>query len=238
MRRQYKIFSTKILDKSVHKLLLLHGFDVEEVDAIAIEYEEELAIVEKALNGEFGAIIFTSSRGVDAISGLLQKHIARMQTTLICCIGYRTKEVIEELGLQVTVSADNASILAEKVSQLSVSSVLYICGNLASQDMQNGLAKFDIVVDRLEVYNTILNYPKLEMTDYEALLFFSPSGVRSIFQNNNIPKDALAVAIGSTTGRALQELEHQNIFISPRPDIEILLSSLKSHLEENHAVQE
>jgi uroporphyrinogen-III synthase len=63
------------------------------------------------------------------------------------------------------------------------------------------------------VYSTTETCPKLEK-DYDLILFFSPSGVRSISAKNDISK-AVKVCIGPTTAREFNT--ENNLLIAEYP---------------------
>ncbi|WP_257603665.1 uroporphyrinogen-III synthase [Riemerella anatipestifer] len=76
------------------------------------------------------------------------------------------------------------------------------------------------------VYETELLYPTLNKK-YDALVFFSPSGVRSFVKNNSIT-DEMVFCIGNTTALEVAKYTSQKPIISTKQNLNDLLSLVKS----------
>ena len=110
--------------------------------------------------------------------------------------------------------ANNSEELAEKISANDADkSLIYFSGSISMRALVEGLNRDLISFEELVVYKTTETQPKLEH-NYDLILFFSPSGVRSITTYNDISK-ALKVCIGPTTAREFKQ--QQKILIAEYP---------------------
>ena len=122
--------------------------------------------------------------------------------------------------------AENASELAETlVKKHQNESFLFLCGNKRRAELPDTLIKNNVQYKELEVYRTNLN-PKGFQRDFDGILFFSPSGIRSYLLENNIANSTL-FCIGETTAKeAKKHTEH--IIIANKPTVEnVLVHAIK-----------
>ena len=80
----------------------------------------------------------------------------------------------------------------------------------------------------LEVIETYTSsaQPKA-MGNYDAVLFYSPSGVESYLQNNSL-EHSTSFAIGETTAQSLKKYT-DNIITATQPTIEHLIAAVRKH---------
>jgi len=77
----------------------------------------------------------------------------------------------------------------------------------------------------IETYSTIAQ-PKA-VGNYDAVLFYSPSGVESYLQNNRLDQ-SMSFAIGETTALSLQKYTN-NIITATQPTIEHLIAAVRKY---------
>ncbi len=78
------------------------------------------------------------------------------------------------------------------------------------------------MVHEVVVYETV-ETPTVAADDIDAILFFSPSAVKSFFSVNQLKSGAICFAIGATTAAAVKEYSGNKVFISEAPTQEALL---------------
>ena len=166
------VLSTKKLLGNQRTLLLNAGISLVEYNAIKIEFVP----FEIPLNIENA--IFTSQNAVEAIQD------SRFKIQNCFCIGEKTKSLLEEYGRKVIAMTEYASQLAENlVKNHKNDSFHFFCGNIRSDEIPSKLKENNISFEEIEVYRTTLNPKKFERK-FDAVLFFSPSGVRSFVEGN------------------------------------------------------
>ena len=216
-----KILSTKIL--STKQRSLISDFDVQEVSMIDISFGEDFKVEEKVENA-----VFTSANSVRSVFSVHKNDIANFDT--IFCVGQKTKDLLEQLGLQVTVVANNAIELADELAnrfsknENSLKEISWFCGNLRNNDLPRIMAENGVLVTEYLVYETKFVPVKLDIS-FDAILFFSPSGVKSYLKLNKTNSKPV-ICIGATTAtEAIQHFEF--VYISDDTSVESVLEKIK-----------
>jgi uroporphyrinogen-III synthase len=80
-----------------------------------------------------------------------------------------------------------------------------------------------IKFNEIQVYETTLQPQKIKANP-EAILFFSPSGVKSYLKHNTIHKQ-ICFCIGDTTAEALSKIT-KNIIVADQPTIEDVIEDV------------
>ena len=213
------VLSTKILAENQKQLLLNSGIGLVEYDAISIGFDNSSLDAPIPRN-----LIFTSQNGVKGF--FTQYPEFQTRELNIFCVGDKTKAEILKNGYEVKASANNSEELAHLiVAEFREKEFLYICGSMRREELPRILKKETIAIKELEVYSTSLN-PKKFDRKFEGVLFFSPSGVKSYCQENDL-NSGTAFCIGKTTAAEAQK-HTQNIIIANKPSIEnVIVQAVK-----------
>jgi uroporphyrinogen-III synthase len=143
--------------------------------------------------------IFTSRNAVKAYLNKTKNKAPSQTSDAPCfCVGQKTRTYLLENGLKVHKMAENASELANFiVKNYQNASFLLLLGNRSRPELRQQLSENAINFDVVEVYTTSLT-PKKFYEDFDGILFFSPSGVQSFTQENELSQH-VAFCIGETT---------------------------------------
>lgn len=167
------------------------------------------------------ALIFTSQNAVKAVYSHAQAKVKNCY-----CVGKKTKLLLEENGQKVTkmmqTSADLTSFLL-KIEQNE--RFLFFTGNERMPHLEEGFRQNNLPLEVVEVYHSAPQ-PKA-MGNFDAILFYSPNGVKSYLQKNTL-NNTLCFAIGPTTAEALQE-HTETIITAKQPSIEHVIAAVKNH---------
>ena len=215
------ILSTKILAENQKQLLLNSGIGLVEYDAITIEFDNTTLDAPIPRN-----LIFTSQNGVKGF--FTQYPEFQTRELNIFCVGDKTMAEILKNGYEVTASANSSTELAELiVNKFSEKEFLYICGSMRREELPEILQKENISLKELEVYKTSLS-PKKFNSSFNGILFFSPSGVKSYCQVNELNLST-AFCIGETTAAEAKKYT-KNIIIANKPSIEnVIVQAVKKY---------
>ncbi len=208
------ILSTKKLSEAQKELLLNSGLGYIEYDAIQIELLD--VEIDKAVEHA----IFTSKNAVLSILN------SKFKIQKCFCVGEKTKKLLEEKGLQVLETAQNASDLAQIiVKKYKNESFLFFCGNLRRDELPMILKQHYVHLKEQVVYKTQYNSKKYHRS-FDGVLFFSPSGVQSYTSENEMNK-SIAFCIGNTT--ASEAKKHTaTIIIANKPTVEnVIVQAVK-----------
>lgn len=216
-----KILSTKVLTQNQKDLL--KGFEVKEVPMIDISFGNNFSLTEKINNA-----IFTSVNSVKAVFEINKINPSLFNT--VFCVGTKTQKILEKHGLKVEVVAGDAQQLSDKLvskiaeKSIQLDEVNWFCGNIRNTILPSMMAENGILITEYVVYKTEL-VPKKVEDDYDSILFFSPSGVRSYLQKNN-PIQKPIVCIGVTTAtEALNSFDE--VYMADETTVESVIEKVK-----------
>ncbi len=177
-----------------------------------------------ALAHEKKAIIFTSAQAVSAVIDCLGNKQPDWQ--IFCISGATKKAVVDYFGADKILGlGDDAIDLSRQIESVSAQEIVFFCGNKRLDTLPVLLSDKGFRVSECNVYETALTPVKLNQ-DYNAILFFSPSGVESYLSENEIPASAVLFSIGKTTAKALQQKVPNEVIISAKPDKHILVQTV------------
>lgn len=211
------VLSTKILKENQRSLLLQAGISLVQYDAIKIEW------VPFKIPSEVNNAIVTSQNAVRSILN------SKFKIQQCFCVGERTKSLLEENGFKVVKMTEYASELASYlVENHKNDSFHFFCGNIRSDEIPSKLKENTIAFEETEVYKTTLNPKKFER-NFDAILFFSPSGVRSFVTENKIDKSKV-VCIGTTTASEAKKYT-ENVVIANATTVESVIAKTVKKLK-------
>ena len=120
----------------------------------------------------------------------------------------------------------NASILADFIlKNTKKEPFLFFTGNQRMPVIEAAFARENRSLEVVETYTSSAQ-PKA-MGNYDAVLFYSPSGVESYLQNNSLV-DSTSFAIGETTAQSLKKYT-DNIITATQPTIEHLIAAVRKY---------
>ncbi len=216
MANRVQIVSTKILSPLHKQELMKYGVELIEADFIKTENKSfEL----KDLNE---SLIFTSQNAVHSV--LSHPDSEQLKKKNVYCVGLKTKTLLSDNGFNVVAYTGYAADLAEIITLIyGNESYTFFSGNMRRDTLPEALKENGIKFNEIEVYETTLQPQKLK-TNPEAILFFSPSGVKSYLKHNMINKQ-ICFCIGDTTAEALSKIT-KNIIVADQPTIEDVIEDV------------
>lgn len=217
------VLSTKKLSSSQRELLINAGVSLVDYNAIRIQFKPFKA------SSNIKNAIFTSQNGVNSFfdkSNLSQDNNNSVNTIDNCfCVGEKTKALLEKNGQKVIKMTEYASGLASYLVENHKNDHFhFFCGNIRSDVIPSALSNNNISFKEIRVYNTSLQPKKFER-QFDAILFFSPSGVRSYCEerSNLTNSKAIFVCIGTTTAQEAKSYT-KNVIISNSTTVESVIA--------------
>ncbi len=191
--------SAKVLEQATEQNIILDCISY--IETAFIE-SEGLKKTIKNLGTEKKAVVFTSMNSVEAV----KMHLPSQPEWEIYCMGNTTRQLVENyFGKDhLKETATDAAALSKKIIDSNITEVVFFCGNIRRDELPEALQSNNIKVKEVIVYDTIETPVKLAK-EYNAVLFFSPSAVRSFFKANKIPPQTVLFAIGNTTKKEIQD---------------------------------
>ena len=207
------VLSTKKLKESQKLILQNAGVSLVEYNAIKIEF------IPFQVPKNIENAIFTSQNAVEAF---FLTNVRSSAVENCFCVGEKTKSLLKENGVNVIKMTEYASELAAYlVKNHKTDAFHFFCGNIRSDEIPSTLKENNIFFEEIEVYKTTLNPKKFER-QFEAILFFSPSAVRSFISENKIDK-SIAVCIGTTTASEAKKYT-ENVVIANATTVESVIA--------------
>ncbi|MET3536629.1 uroporphyrinogen-III synthase [Chryseobacterium limigenitum] len=206
-----KILFTKNIDQSILSQQL--GEDIL-VDCVEVIKTNSIRV--NSFDLKNSSLIFTSVNGV--ISFFKNQFKPNEDFTAknynkIYCVGEKTKRELRKNGFGTFKVLKNAETLSKFIiTHCQHEQFVHFCGNLAIDVLDKELPLQNIKYNKVTVYNTEEINP-LVPEKYHAIVFFSPSGVRS-FANQNSLEGMTLFSIGETTSRELRKHTQEKIYTS------------------------
>lgn len=197
-----KILFTKNIDRTIISKEL--GDDIV-ADGIEVIRTTPLAVQPFDLKNY--SLIFTSVNGVNSFfkNGFKpDEDFTAKNYNKIYCVGEKTKKAVRKHGFGTFKVMKNADALSKFITaKCQHENFLHFCGNLAISVLDNELPLQNIKYKKVIVYNTEEINPVIT-EKYHAVVFFSPSGVRSFAKQNSLENITL-ISIGETTSREIRK---------------------------------
>lgn len=227
------ILSTKELDEAYIQEASSAGITIHCIPFIQIKYIDDKDINERVqtLSSQYLHAIFTSAHAVKSVAGKV--NTTTLPWKIFCLVG-ATQDAVKKYFPNASIigTAHNAASLAEKIiNNTDIPEFYFFCGNKRLDNIPRLLSENNIALNEFVVYETLLT-PKTVQTNYDGILFFSPTAVASFFTVNTILNNTHCFAFGDTTAKALQSFT-KNIIVPPHPDVHQLLHLVKTtyHLD-------
>lgn len=202
------ILFTKNIDRNIISKEL--GDDIE-VDCIEVIRTTPLAVQPFDLKNY--SLIFTSVNGVDSFfkNGFIpNEDFTAKNYNKIYCVGEKTKKAVRKNGFGTFKVLKNAANLSKFITgKCQHENFLHFCGNLAISILDNELPLQNIKYKKVTVYNTEEINPVVT-EKYHAVVFFSPSGVRSFAKQNSM-EGFIPISIGETTSCEIRKHSSANV---------------------------
>ena len=200
------VLSTKKLAINQKELLLNSGIGLVEYDAISIDFLDFALKISRIQNA-----IFTSKNAIMAIES------RNVEIEKCFCVGEKTANLARQKGFKVMEMADYAEDLALKIIEKHRDKDFHFFSGTNRRDkLPELLKKNKVKLTETTVYKMELNLKKFE-SEFDGILFFSPSGVQSFTEQNRL--NSTAFCIGETTASEAKKHTHE-IIIASKPSIE------------------
>lgn len=196
------------------KLATDKGVELDAFPFIRIEMVEtpEMQHTLDELHSKAITAVFTSSNAVRGVCGSRDNFNPQWS---VFCLETATRDTVLQYFCEEQVKGigANAESLAMAIAHTGVKEVVFFCGDKRLDTLPGYLVQYGVKVREIVVYNTVETQQTLSRP-YDAVLFFSPSGVQSFFRANSLKENAVLFAIGTTTAQAIKLYSDNEIIIS------------------------
>jgi uroporphyrinogen-III synthase len=234
---KYTVLSTKHTGR-----LFIEAAKKNNINIIEQEFINTRPIITRDKERELGEIVtpqtefvvFTSSNAVTALEHYLGRYDSSFAMNWkIFCLQGKTKETLLHSTLpkkDIIATANNASLLAQKIIEHGVKEIVFFCGNKRRDELPVTLQKAGICIHEVVLYKTVA-VPQLTYCEPDGILFFSPSAVESFFSVNKLYPKTVCFAIGQTTADTIRHNTHNKIVVTDEPGRQQLLDTLNVYFQ-------
>jgi uroporphyrinogen-III synthase len=209
------ILSTKVLPLHLKKHFFASNIGLVEYNAVSIETN-----IISFTETQFKNAIFTSQ---NAVKIAIEQHKLNFQK--VFCVGEKTARLLIKFGYKPKIIASNAYDLAHLVIEKYPDQAFdFFCSAQRRHELPNVLKNHNVELCEHYLYHSVANTRHFK-NDFDAVLCFSPLGVKAYYQNHSTkPK---AICIGSTT--ASSSLKFTNdVLISNKTTVEsVVIKAIK-----------
>lgn len=227
MKNEIEILSTRELDPALTERAGIKGIRIdispfirtEAVDSMDVQQEIAVAETMKA------TVVFSSANAVEAVASFATEGLPVWD---IFCVGGKTADRAGSCfpSSHIAGKEDSAAELAGKILEESeADEVLFFCGDQRRDELPDILRDGGIEVNEIIVYRTVAIPHKIGK-NYDGVMFYSPSGVKSFFSCNTLPPDIPLFAIGNTTATAIRNICSNPVLIPGHPARESLVDEV------------
>jgi uroporphyrinogen-III synthase len=224
---RFKVLVTKT-GTAIPGRLKENNIEIIEADLIRTNPVITLATIESLENIKDRPVVFTSANAVNAV-----KEYIRDEPLQFFCLSGKTKTTILEnfTKAEILDTADNATELAGKIIERGVPGVVFLCGDIRRDELPALLSQHNVTVKEIIVYET-LETPVVINELCNAVVFFSPSGVRSFFSCNKPAGAITYFSIGETTADEIKKYTNNKIIVAGTPSQEALAAAVINHFKQ------
>lgn len=189
---------------------------------------------------EFNAVIFTSRNAVDYFFKTAEEVRYNVPEALkyFCiseAIAFYLQKYIIYRKRKVFTGKQTFQDLMPLLKKNKDSKFLLPCSDIISPNIKESLEKDNIDYQCVVLYRTVCSdLSDLTDVNYDVLAFFSPSGIKSLFQNfpNFKQNDTRIAVFGSTTSQAAEEAGLRIDICAPQPEAPSMTKALELYIKD------
>ncbi|NOR87293.1 MAG: uroporphyrinogen-III synthase [Bacteroidales bacterium] len=162
---------------------------------------------------EHTAVIFTSRNAIDHYFRMAKDMRQEIPDSMkyFCAseaIAYYLQKYVTYRKRKIFYGRGNFQGLIEIIQKHKSDNYLMPCSDIYKQDLPDLLEENGIKFSKAVIYKTLAsNLSDVDINTYDMLIFFSPTGVKSLLKNfpDYKQKDTIIASFGPTTAKAVEE---------------------------------
>ena len=188
---------------------------------------------------DFTGIIFTSKVAVDHFFRLLEEMRVEMAPeTKYFCVSVVTARYLEKYitirKRKLFVGERTAMDLAPYIKKHKKEKYLFPCSSVHRRELPNFLRENNIDVTESVIYETVSSdLSDLENVNYDMICFFSPSGIKSLYENfpNFVQNKTRIAVFGPTTAKEAAKHGLRVDVQAPKPQMPSMTAAIENYLK-------
>jgi len=189
--------------------------------------------------GDYKAVIFTSRNAVDHYFRMCQEMRVpvRDEVKYFCvseAIAYYLQKYVVYRKRKIFYGKQTFAELIPLLKKHYESKFLLPCSDIMKQEIPNLLEQNELEFTKATIYNTVCSdLSDLADVNYDMLVFFSPSGIKSLFKNFPEFKQCKTriAAFGPTTAKAVEDAGLTLDVRAPLPNAPSMSMAIEHYLK-------
>lgn len=207
------VLCLKEIDKEQRTLALEMGLKLHDIEVLNL-----LPKYFELIHAE--VVMVASSFGAEQ----LKNQIAGLPETM-WIVGQKATELLLNYGYNGNIRVfKNSGELVTAYKNEQPGSAVYYGAEHTSQNWS------EFGIEHIITYSNSVKPPRLARQQWDAILAFSPLGVKSALSENNFPKNTPIVCIGERTANTAEADNFTQVYVASQSDFPTLLQTLKNEL--------
>ncbi len=192
---------------------------------------------------EFQAIVMTSKNSIDHFFRICEEMRVKVSQDMkyFCTsetVAHYLQKFIQYRKRKVFVGERSIQDLANSIQKhKSTTRFLVPCSNLGKEDVIDYLKQKEVNFESAIMYKSVSSdLSDLRDIFYDMLIFFSPQGIESLFENfPDFQQNNTRIAVfGNITAKAAEEKQLRIDVVAPAPGISSMSMALDKYLQESN----
>ncbi|MCX6245203.1 MAG: uroporphyrinogen-III synthase [Bacteroidetes bacterium] len=188
---------------------------------------------------DYTAVIFTSRNAVDHFFRICKEMRVEVPDTMKYfsiseSTAYYLQKYVQYRKRKVFHSKESFANLAELTKKHKTEKFLVPCSDVHKLEISNMLDENKILYKKAIIYRTLASdLSDIKIEDYDMLVFFSPSGIKSLYKNfPNFKQDTTAIgAFGSSTAKAVTDAGLKLNVSAPSKTAPSMIMAIEQYLQ-------
>lgn len=186
------------------------------------------------------AVIFTSRNAVTHFFTLCKENRIEIPSDMkYFCISEQTANYLQKYitirKRKIFTGEKTASDLFPLFKKHKAEKFLYPCSDVRRDEIPEYLAQNDYTFTEMILYRTVASdLSDLTDVNYDVIVFFSPSGIQSLFQNfpDFKQNNTRIAAFGPTTAKAVKDAQLLLDIEAPMPNVPSMTGALEAYIKQ------
>jgi uroporphyrinogen-III synthase len=191
---------------------------------------------------DYGAVIFTSRNAVDHFFRIAEEMRYSVPDSLkYFCISESTAYYLQKYVVyrkrKIFHGRQKIADLIPLIKKHKKEKFLLPCSDILKQEIPETLEKNDIDFTKAMLYRTVCSdLSDLENVNYDVLVFFSPAGITSLYENfpNFKQNDTRIAVFGATTAKAAEKAGLEINIAAPKPEAPSMTMALEQYIKKSN----
>ena len=191
---------------------------------------------------DYGAVIFTSRNAVDHFFRIAEEMRYNVPDSLkYFCISESTAYYLQKYVVyrkrKIFHGRQRIEDLMPLIKKHKGENFLLPCSDILKNEIPETLEKNSINFDKAMLYRTVCSdLSDLENVNYDVLVFFSPAGIASLFENfPNFKQNNTRIAVfGATTAKAAEQAGLKINIAAPKPEAPSMTMALEQYIKKQN----